>query len=190
MKPTFFKTPQAFRAWLKAHSASATELEVSFYKKGTAKPSITWPEAVAEALCVGWIDGVRHAIDDQAYRIRFTPRRPGSTWSAVNIKMPEHLIAAGRMTPAGQAAYDARRENRVGTYAYEQRSVDLPAEYARQLKAHRAAWADWQARAPSYRKAVVWWVVSAKTEATRQKRLAQLIADSAAGRTVPPLTRR
>lgn len=190
MKPTFFPTPADFRQWLEKHHTTATELVVGFYKKDSGRPSLTWPESVDEALCVGWIDGIRRSRDDVSYTIRFTPRRSGSIWSAVNIKRAQDLIAQGRMRPAGLKAFEARKENKSGIYSYEQRSADLPPPYAKKLKQHQAAWAFYQAQPPSYRKAVNWWVVSAKQEATRLKRLDQLIDDSAHRRPVAQFTRR
>ncbi len=151
---------------------------------------MTWPEAVDEALCFGWIDGVRHRIDETSYRNRFTPRRPGSNWSRVNIAKVEALIEQGRMRPPGLAAFEARREDRSGVYSFEQaeRPDRLPPEYDAELAAHPAAAEDFAARPPSYRRAVVHWVTSAKREETRRRRLAQLVECSAQGRTVPPLT--
>lgn len=178
----FFPKPQDLRRWFAKHHESAKEVWVGFYKKDSGRESVTWPESVAEALCVGWIDGIRKTIDGESYTIRFTPRKSGSIWSAVNMKMAEELIAAGKMKASGLAAYELRRENRSGIYAYEQRSAELPEELAKDLRANEAAWADYQKRPPSYRKTVNWWVVSAKTEATRQKRLQQLIVACAEGR--------
>jgi len=181
--PTFFPTPADFRAWLAEHHATVPELLVGFYKKDSGRPSITWPEAVDEALCFGWIDGVRRRIDDASYSIRFTPRRAGSIWSAVNVARVAELTAAGRMEPAGLAAFAARTEAKTAIYAYEQRSTAAlsPAE-EQAFRADAAAWAFFQAQAPSYQRSATWWVISAKQEATRRKRLATLIADSAAGR--------
>ena len=143
---------------------------------------MTWPESVDEALCFGWIDGIRKRLDDDGYTIRFTPRRTRSIWSAVNIKRAGELTELGLMRPAGVKAFAAREENRSGVYAYEQRSDKLPEPYAAKIKKHKTAWAFFQAQPPSYRKAIGWWVVSAKREATRLKRLDQLIEDSAHGR--------
>ena len=189
MKPTFFATPAAMRAWLKAHHAADTEVLVGFYKKGSGKPSITWPESVDEALCVGWIDGIRRRVDEESYTIRFTPRKAGSIWSAVNIKRVEALQAAGLMQPAGLAAFAKRKEARSAVYAYEQRGQALSAEYEERLKANHRAWEFFEAQPAWYRRTATWWVISAKREATRQKRLAQLIDDSAQGKTIRPLTR-
>jgi uncharacterized protein YdeI (YjbR/CyaY-like superfamily) len=190
MKPTFFPTPAAFRAWLQKHGATATELWVGFYKKDSGRPSITWPESVDQALCFGWIDGVRKSIDAARYMIRFTPRRARSTWSAINIRRAQELIEAGAMRPAGRRAFEARRDNRSGIYSYEQRSEQLPEPYAAKMKKNKAAWSFFQAQPPYYRKVAAWWVVSAKKEETRLKRLAQLIRDSAAGRRIAPLETR
>ena len=189
MEPTFFATPLELRKWLKAHHAMAQELLVGFYKRDSGKPSITWPESVDEALCVGWIDGIRKRVDESSYTIRFTPRKPGSIWSAVNIKRVEKLSEAGLMQPAGLAAFAKRKEARSAVYAYEQRGKGLSAEYEQKLKANRKAWAFYQAQPPWYQRTSAWWVISAKREETRLKRLEQLIDDSARGRTIRSLTR-
>jgi uncharacterized protein YdeI (YjbR/CyaY-like superfamily) len=180
--PAFFATPAKFRAWLAKNHAQATELLVGFYKRDSGKPSITWPESVDEALCFGWIDGVRRSIDAESYSIRFSPRKATSVWSAVNIKRVAVLTEEGRMTSAGLAAFEKRRENRSGVYAYEQRSAELPEEYAKALAKNAAARKFFEAQPPSYRKTMMWWIVSAKREETRQTRLAKLIAECAAGR--------
>lgn len=185
MKPTFFKTPSDLRKWFEAHHASAAEQWVGYYKRDSGKPSVTWPESVAEALCFGWIDGIRKSIDDISYKIRFTPRKPHSTWSAVNIKLARELIDQGLMQPAGLKAFQAREENRSGIYSYEQRSPDLPDEYGKKLKKNLPAWKFFQAQAPSYRKAATWFVLSAKKEETRLKRLDELIEYSAKGQRIP-----
>ena len=179
MPPTFFKSPSAFRAWLAKHHAKERELLVGFHKKDSGKPSMTWPESVDEALCFGWIDGVRKRIDDESYSIRFTPRKTVSTWSAVNIKRATELSGLGRMMPAGLSAFAARRENRSGIYAYEQRSESLPEPFAAIMKKNKAAWAFFSVQPPSYRKTLCWWVVSAKKEETRVMRLDKLIEASA-----------
>ncbi|HJS29742.1 MAG TPA: YdeI/OmpD-associated family protein [Anaerolineales bacterium] len=189
MEVTFFETPAGFRQWLEENHSAAPELWVGYYKKGSGRPSVTWPESVDEALCFGWIDGIRKSLDETSYTIRFTPRRPGSIWSAVNIRRAQELIDQGRMQPDGLKAYQARRENRSGIYSYEQRQDQLPEVYAQELRKNDAAWEFFQAQPPWYRKAAGWWVVSAKKEETRLRRLDQLIEDSAAGRTVPPLRR-
>jgi uncharacterized protein YdeI (YjbR/CyaY-like superfamily) len=189
VKPTFFAGPQEFRAWLEQNHEEAAELLVGFHKKGSGTPSIDWPESVEQALCFGWIDGVRRSLGDTSYTIRFTPRKPGSTWSRANLEKVEELKRRGLMRPAGLRAYEERREAKTGIYSYEQReAAELPAEYEERLRANAAAWEFWSGRRPSYRKAAVWWVVSAKREETRERRLARLIEDSQNGRTVPPLT--
>jgi uncharacterized protein YdeI (YjbR/CyaY-like superfamily) len=190
MTPTFFSTPADFGSWLERHHADASELLVGFYKRGSGQPSITWPESVDEALCFGWIDGVRKRIDDDSYTIRFTPRKPRSTWSAVNLKRAEELTRADRMRPAGLRSFEQRAPDRSGTYSYEQRhEAKLDAAQQRQLRANKQAWAFFQSQPPWYRRTAIFWVLNAKKEETRSKRLATLIEDSAAGRTVKPLMR-
>lgn len=187
-KPRFFRTPEAFRTWLERNHDRATELWVGLHRKATGKPTITWPEAVDQALCFGWIDGVRKRIDETSYMNRFTPRRPTSTWSEVNVRRVRELIEEGRMTPAGLRAFEARREYRTGTYSYEQRPLELPAKYAKPFRANASAWKAWRAQPPSYRKAATWWVISAKREETRRRRLGTLIETTARGRRIPALT--
>jgi len=178
----FFKTPAELRRWFAKHHASEDFLWVGFYKKDTGEPSVTWPESVDEALVVGWIDGIRKRIDGQRYKIRFTPRRRGSVWSAINIARVEELAKAGRMRPAGLDAFALRRENRSGIYSYEQRTAALPEPYAAMLAANKRAEAFFAAQPPSYRKLACWWVVSAKQEETRSKRLGKLIDACVAGK--------
>jgi uncharacterized protein YdeI (YjbR/CyaY-like superfamily) len=190
MKLTFFRSPSDLRKWFEKNAAKAQELWVGYYKKNSGKPSITWSESVDEALCFGWIDGIRQSVDGQSYKIRFTPRKPYSIWSNVNIKRAQALVADGRMTPAGLEAFEARKENKSGIYSYEQRGEQLPAPYLGILKKDKAAWEFFQKQPPWYRKAANWWVISAKQEETRKKRLESLIEHSAQGRTIPPLTRR
>ena len=171
-EPTFFPTPADFRAWLEAHHETEKELLVGFYKKGSGKPSITWPESVDEALCFGWIDGVRRSRDEESYTIRFTPRKPASTWSAVNVARVEELTRLGRMRPAGLAAFEKRSEAKTGTYAYEQKEgAQLEKAEEKQLRANKAAWEFFQAQPPWYRRTAIWRVVSAKKEETRTRRL-------------------
>ena len=189
MQIEFFETPADLQAWFEKNSGNVPELWVGYYKTKSGRASVTWPESVDEALCVGWIDGIRKSLDESSYTIRFSPRKTASIWSAVNIRRAQALIEAGRMRVAGLDAFNARRENRSGIYSYEQRSDQLPALYAQKLGENRAAAEFFDAQPASYRKAANWWVVSAKQEATRLKRLAQLIDASAQGRTVPPLTR-
>ena len=175
----FFRTPADLRRWFAKHHATEDVLWVGFYKKESGQPSITWPESVDEALSVGWIDGIRKRIDDQRYKIRFTPRRRGSVWSAINIARVEELTKAGRMRPAGLDAFALRRENRSGIYSYEQRAADLPEPYAAMLAANKRAQAFFAAQPPSYRKLACWFVLSAKKEETRAARLTRLIQVSA-----------
>lgn len=183
-KPTFFKTPADFRKWLAKHHAGETELWVGFYKKDSGKPSLTWPESVDEALSYGWIDGIRKSVNETSYKIRFTPRRPRSIWSAVNVKRVAELSKEGRMTPAGAKAFTARQENRSGIYAYEQRQPELPEIYAKELLKNKTAARFFESQPPSYRKVAMWWIVSAKQEETRLKRLRKLIDESSQGRRV------
>ncbi len=182
VQATFFATPKDFRAGLRKNHATAPELWVGFHKKHTGRPSITWPGSVDEALCVGWIDGLRRTIDEDTYQIRFTPRRRGSNWSVVNIERVKVLTNEKRIQPAGLAAFAARVENKSGIYAYEQRSENLPEPDASLLRKNTAAWKFFQAQPPSYRKTIGWWVTSAKQAETRRRRLEKLIAASAAGR--------
>lgn len=186
-KPRFFATPAAFRRWLQKHHASEKELWVGMYKKASGKPSITWPEAVDQALCFGWIDGVRKSIDGESYMNRFTPRRKGSNWSAINIRRAQELIAEGQMTPAGAKAFAERDVTRTNRYSFEREKVELPAQYVRQFKKNKRAWDFFEAQPPSYRKPAMWWVISAKQETTRARRLATLIEDSAAGQRIGPM---
>lgn len=191
MKPTFFATPAEWRSWLEKHHARESELLVGFYKRGSGEPSITWPESVDQALCFGWIDGVRKRVDDVSYTIRFTPRKARSIWSDVNVKRVQELTRQGLMQPAGLAAFEQRTEDKSGIYSHEQKDAPtLTDEYEKKLKANKKAWAFFQAQAPWYRRAATHWVVSAKKEETRLKRLATLIEDSANGRTIHLLTRK
>ncbi|HJR06020.1 MAG TPA: YdeI/OmpD-associated family protein [Pyrinomonadaceae bacterium] len=189
MEIKFFKTHGDFRKWLEKHHATERELWVGYYKKDSGRQSMTWPESVDEALCFGWIDGIRKSVDEMSYKIRFTPRRARSIWSAVNIKRVEELAREGRMRPAGEKAFAARTENRSGIYAYEQRQTELVEPYGEKLRRNRTAWKFFEAQTASYRKAASWWVLSAKREETRLKRLQTLIEDSAAGRTLAQYTR-
>ena len=188
MGPTFYATPAEWRAWLHAHHADEREHWVGFYKRGSGRPSITWPEAVDQALCFGWIDGVRKSVDGERYMIRFTPRKRGSRWSTVNVARVRELTAAGLMRPAGVAAFEARTE--VGTYSYEERdAAAFDQERERRLRENAAAWAYFRAQPPWYRRTATHWVMSAKREETRDRRLARLIEDSAQGRPIGPLAR-
>ncbi|HEX2081846.1 MAG TPA: YdeI/OmpD-associated family protein [Longimicrobium sp.] len=191
MNPTFFATPEEFRAWLQAHHETESELLVGFYKKGSGRPSITWPESVDEALCFGWIDGVRKSLGEDAYTIRFTPRKAKSVWSAVNIKRAGELIELGRMTPAGLRAFEARDDERSRIYAYENRhKAVLDPALEERFRANEQAWNFFQAQPPGYRQTCIHWVISGKQEATRIRRLDQLIADSEAGRRIDLLNPR
>jgi uncharacterized protein YdeI (YjbR/CyaY-like superfamily) len=182
LKPKFFRTPADFKTWLEKNYATATELWVGFYKKDSGKPSITWPESVDQALCFGWIDGIRKSVDKISYQIRFTPRRRGSVWSAINIKRAEELVRQERMRSSGLKAFAARIENKSGIYSYEQRTTELAEPYATLLKKNKAAWNFFRMQPPSYRKMIGWWIVSAKKEETRMARLAKLISESAKGK--------
>jgi uncharacterized protein YdeI (YjbR/CyaY-like superfamily) len=190
MAPKFFRTPAALRRWLLAHHAAADELLVRFYRRDSARPSPTWAQAVEEALCFGWIDGVRQRRDAASYTVRFTPRRAGSTWSRVNIGKVRALSAAGRMHASGEAAFAARRRARSGQYSYERRPRALPAPYAAMLMRRAPAARFFAAQAPSYQRAAIWWVVSARKAATRRKRAATLVQLSAAGALIPQFLRR
>jgi uncharacterized protein YdeI (YjbR/CyaY-like superfamily) len=184
----FFPTPSYLQKWFERNHATAQELWAGFYKKGSGKPSITWPESVDEALCVGWIDGVRKSIDDVSYKIRFTPRNPRSIWSAVNIRRAQELISQGRMQAAGLKTFEARKENRSGIYSYEQRPEQLAEPYLGMLKENEVAWEYFHSQTPSYRRATTWWVISAKKEETRLSRVEKLRELSAQGRTIPQFT--
>ncbi len=180
--PQFFATPADLRRWLSKHHATASEAWIGFYKIGSGRPSITWPQSVDEALCFGWIDGRRMSIDAASYKIRFTPRRAGSIWSEVNIKRVSALTEMGRMTTDGLQAFQARKENKSGVYSHEQRDATLVEPYASALQANAKAWVYFSAQAPSYQKAANWWVMGAKRGETRLRRLQRLIADSEAER--------
>jgi len=183
MEPVFFAAPAGFRRWLEAHHASAPELLVGFYKKGSGRPSIDWPEARDEALCFGWIDGIRRSMGRESYTIRFTPRRKGSIWSRVNIERFQALKAAGQMTEAGERAFEEGKE-RTDHYSYENEERSLSAAEEQAFRANEAAWKDFERRPPSYRKMALFYVTSARRPETRARRLAILIADSAAGRKI------
>lgn len=188
-RPRFFRTPADFNRWLTAHHATKNQQWVGFYKKGSGRPSITWPESVDEALCWGWIDGIRKSRDEVSYMIRFTPRRRGSNWSRINIDRAEALIREKRMRPPGLAAFRARDPAKDPEYSFENRPRVLPRAYREQLRANGKAWMFFQAQPPWYRRTCAWWIVSARREETRLKRLRTLIDHSARGKTIPPLTR-
>jgi uncharacterized protein YdeI (YjbR/CyaY-like superfamily) len=177
MKPIFFNSPLAFRKWLELNHEKESELLVGFYKIGTGKPSLTWSQSVDVALCFGWIDGIRKSIDSDSYQIRFTPRKPGSIWSAVNIKKVEELTEQGLMQPSGLAKFALRTENKSKIYSYEKEAATMHPDFEKLLKANKIAWKYFKALAPSYQKLSVHWVMDAKQEATRNKRLMELIAD-------------
>ena len=182
--PNFFETESEFRRWLEANHHNADELLVGFWKKGSGKRSIDWPQARDQALCFGWIDGIRKSLGEDAYTIRFTPRRRGSIWSKVNVERFAALKAAGQMTSVGERAYE-RNKAKSGLYAYERPLAELGAEETAQFRSNKAAWTDWEKRPPGYRKTVLHWVTSAKKPETRARRLATLIQCSAAGEKIP-----
>ncbi len=180
--PIFFKGPADYRAWLEQNHDTATELWIGFYRKATGKPSLTWEQTVDESLCFGWIDGIRKSIDDQSFKQRVTPRRKTSVWSEINIRKIGELSKAGRMRPAGLAAFEQRDPKK--TYSYQTFAAPLGREREKVFRANRKAWEFWQAQPPGYKRIASWYVVSAKQEATRQRRLERLIVDSAAGRRI------
>jgi uncharacterized protein YdeI (YjbR/CyaY-like superfamily) len=184
VKPRFFAKATDFRAWLQKHHETEKELLVGFYKVGSGHPSMTWPESVGEALCFGWIDGVRKSIDDESYTIRFTPRNVKSKWSSVNIKRVAELTKLGLMQPAGLAVFEQRSASQAEGYSYERREAQLDAAMEKRFRANKAAWTFWEAQPPYYRRTVCWWVISAKRDETKAKRLEQLIAASAEKRRI------
>jgi uncharacterized protein YdeI (YjbR/CyaY-like superfamily) len=183
-EPTYFPTVSDFRRWLEANHETAPDLLVGFWKKSTGKPSIDWPQARDQALCFGWIDGVRRSLGEEAYTIRFTPRRKGSIWSKVNVDRFNALKADGQMTPAGEAAYE-RDKHRSGLYSYEKPLASLMPEEEALFRRNKPAWSDWEKRPLGYRRSALGWITSAKRPETRAKRLAELIAVSAEGRRLP-----
>ncbi len=187
--PTHFKTPAAFRGWLRKHHKSASALVLRIAKSHAAHRGITYAQALDEALCFGWIDGVRRRLDHDSFSIRFSPRKPRSIWSNVNVRHVTRLIEARRMTQTGLAVFEAREDSRTGVYSFEQRPTSLPPAYRRRLAADTTAWRYFQGEAPWYRRTSSHWVMSAKREETRLKRLNILIACSANGSRVPPLRR-
>lgn len=184
----FFATPADLRDWFDANHESADELWLGYYRKATGRPSVDWPQAVDEALCVGWIDGVRYRLDDTSHAQRFTPRRKGSIWSAINVAKVAALNAERRMRPAGLAAFEARTPERTAIYSYEREAAAFSDEESDRFRADAGAWANWERRPPSYRKAATHWVTSAKQPATRDRRMASLIEETAAGRKPRALT--
>jgi uncharacterized protein YdeI (YjbR/CyaY-like superfamily) len=190
MKPLFFASPSAFRQWLEKHHDDTRELWAGFYKRDSGKPSITWPEAVDAALCFGWIDGLRKSLDAESYTIRFTPRRASSIWSAVNLKRMEVLIEMGVVRPTGLRAFKERNRKKSGLYSYEQRkSAQFGQADERRFRANKKAWDFFRAQAPWYRRTATFWVISAKKEDTRQRRLARLIEASGNEQSIAPLKR-
>lgn len=186
-KPKFFATPALFRAWLEKNHATATELEVGFHKKSSGKKSITYAEALDEALCFGWIDGVKRSLNETSYTQRFTPRRARSIWSLVNVKHVERLKKEGRMTPAGLAAYEQRDPKRTGIYAFENAPRELSEEHEKEFRKVKGAWEYFQTYPPYLKKTVSYWVTSAKKEETRAKRLQRLIESCAKGERIGAL---
>ncbi len=191
-EPIFFESPEQLRAWFDANHATESELWLGYYKKASGRPSVTWPQAVDEALCVGWIDGVLRRIDEHSHMQRFTPRKPSSTWSKVNIAKVEKLTAEGRMRPAGLAAYERRSERRTGIYSYEQPREEadaLAAPWEAELRTHEKAWAFFATQPPSYTRTALHRIASAKKEETRRRRFDELVEASEAGRRIKALTR-
>jgi uncharacterized protein YdeI (YjbR/CyaY-like superfamily) len=188
-EPTAFADAAAFRSWLRRKHATAGEITLRLQKVHAADRGLTYAQALDEALCYGWIDGVRRSLDADSFSVRFTPRKPRSNWSPVNVRHAQRLIAAGRMTGAGLAAFQSRDETRTGVYAFERKTTELPPEYRQAFEAHAEAWAYFQQRPPWYRRTSTHWVMSAKREATRENRLALLIDCSARRTPIPALKR-
>lgn len=184
IKTLFFKTQDDFREWLESNHEKETELIVGFNKVNSGKPSMTWSQSVDQALCFGWIDGVRKSIDDESYNIRFTPRRNNSNWSAINIKKVDELTNAGLMMPAGIKAFSFRKESKSEIYTYENDIVHLNPSYEKQFKDNTKAWIFFTQKAPSYRKVIIGWIMSAKQEKTRLSRLEKTIKESAEPMTI------
>jgi uncharacterized protein YdeI (YjbR/CyaY-like superfamily) len=183
----FFSSPEDFRRWLEENHLTAPELWVGYYKKSSGRGGMTYAQAVDEALCFGWIDGRVRSLDAHSYANRYSPRRNGSIWSAINVRRVGELLAEGRMRPAGIRAFEARSEARTGVYSYENRPADLPDELAASFRQHGAAWDFFSRQPPSYRRAATWWIVSAKRQETRERRLAAVIEKSAAGERIDQL---
>jgi uncharacterized protein YdeI (YjbR/CyaY-like superfamily) len=180
--PIFFRNPAEYRKWLEKNHSTAKELWIGYYKKATGKPSLTWEQTVDESLCFGWIDGIRKSIDEESFKQRVTPRRPTSVWSQINIRKIGELSKAGLMQPAGLAAFEKRDSKR--TYSYESFAAPLGRDQEKIFRANKKAWEFWQAQPAGYKRLASWYVMSAKQEATRQRRLERLIVDSAAGRRI------
>lgn len=179
MKPTFFSKPSDFRKWLTKNHKKEKELLVGFYKVGSGKPSISWPQSVDEALCFGWIDGIRRSVDEESYSIRFTPRKPKSIWSAINIKKVEDLTKKGLMKPEGLAVFKLRTENSSNIYSHENEIKKLTPVYEKKFKTNKKAWQFFTTQAPSYKKVIIHWIMSAKQEKTQLNRLDKTITESA-----------
>ena len=186
-KPTFFRTQASFRKWLEKNHDKAKELLVGFYKVNSGKQSMTWSESVDEAICFGWIDGVRKSINQESYSIRFTPRKPGSIWSAINIQKVETLSKQGLMHPSGMAAFEKREAKKSAIYSYEKEPEKLSDEFLKKFKSNKKAWNFFQSMAPSYQRTAIHLVMTAKQEITKLKRLDELIKDSEAGRKIKRL---
>ncbi len=186
MRPVYFPEASAFRSWLRANHKTSKEILVGFYRKGTGKPSLTWPESVDAALCYGWIDGIRKSINDESYCIRFTPRKANSHWSAINIRRVKELSKLGLVRKAGQEAFALRTKERSQQASYEQRSVTLDRIFEKRLRKNQKAWTYFCACRPYYRKQCIWWIMSAKKEETKQRRLTVLIESSERGEPIPP----
>jgi uncharacterized protein YdeI (YjbR/CyaY-like superfamily) len=189
VEPVFFASTDEFRTWLEDHHATCTELVVGFHKKATGKPTLTWSESVDQALCFGWIDGVRRSLGPDAYTIRFTPRKARSTWSNINVSKVERLIELELMRPAGLSVFERRNPETTGVYSFEAGPVALGSEYGREFRRYPKVWSWFERQPPGYRRTAAHWIVSAKKEQTRRSRLATLVADSAAGRKIKPLRR-
>ena len=187
-QPTFFPSGAAFRSWLEKNHSTSTVLLAGFYRKQSGKGGISYPEALDEALCFGWIDGVRKRYDEVSYTIPFTPRKPGSIWSAVNIRRAGELMKLGRMHATGQSVFQRRDQRKSELYSYERATCKLEGGYEKQFRANKKAWEFYQAQPPGYRRTSAWWIISAKQEQTRQRRLRKLIEDSAKGRRIALLT--
>jgi uncharacterized protein YdeI (YjbR/CyaY-like superfamily) len=179
---SYFVSAESFRGWLEHNHATASELLVGFYNKTSGRGGLTYPEALDEALCFGWIDGIRKRVDAHSYTIRFTPRKPASIWSLVNVRHFERLKQRGRIQPTGQTAFDRRDPQKTGVYSFEQRPQKFPPAWEKVFRANKKAWTFWQQQPPGYRRIALWWVISAKQDETRQRRLTMLIASSAAGK--------
>jgi uncharacterized protein YdeI (YjbR/CyaY-like superfamily) len=182
----FFDTPAEFRAWLETNHETADSQWVGFHKKASGRGGLTWNEAVLEALCFGWIDGQGAPIDEHSRAIRFSKRRSGSIWSTVNMRHMDNLLAAGKVSPAGIRAYEARRPDRIGVYSHDSGKADFPADLEARFRADGPAWDFWNRQPPSYRRQMTWWVISAKRDETRERRLTALISESAAGQRLNP----